>query len=58
MTFLKNSIETFLDIWKSVKNQDFAHLENNLISKYRRKKENVPKFPDRNMILSDIVLIL
>lgn len=64
MTFLKNSIETFLDKWKRVKNHDFAHQENNLVSKYRKKRtrkkenENAPKFPDRNMILSNIVLIL
>ena len=58
MTFLENSIETCLDKWKRVKNHDFAHQENNLVSKYRKKKDNAPKFADRNIILSIIVLIL
>ena len=43
MTFLKNSIETFLDKWKRVKNHDFAHQENNLVSKYRKKKNKEKK---------------
>ena len=43
MTFLKNSIDTFLDKWKRVKNHDFAHQENNLVSKYRKKRTRKKK---------------
>ena len=43
MTFLENSIETCLDKWKRVKNHDFAHQENNLVSKYRKKKRQCTK---------------
>ena len=43
MTFLKNSIETFLDKWikKTIWFPNIA----------KKKKDNAPKFADRNMIL-------
>ena len=58
MTFLENSIETCLDKWKRVKIM-ILHIKKTIwFPNIEKKKDNAPKFADRNIILSIIVLIL